>query len=78
MPAAEDTALNSTGASTRTPRGTYTNAPQAQPASLAATKTSSAGTIVPRYGSTSSGCSAAATPSGLTITPSALASPASE
>src|SRR3954447_1430419 len=39
---------------------------------------SSAGTIVPRYGSTSSGCSAAATPSALTITPSPLASPASE
>src|SRR3954452_2776230 len=39
---------------------------------------SSAGTIVPRYGSTTSGCSAAATPSALTITPSALASPASE
>src|SRR6185295_9181369 len=78
VPAADETAFKSTGASTRTPRGTYTNAPQAQPASLAATKTSSAGTIVPRYGSTSSGCSAAATPSASTITPSAPTEPASE
>src|SRR3954454_11986949 len=70
------TVVSSTGTSTLTPRGTQTNAPPRQEASLAAVKASTSdGTTVPRYGSTSSGCSATATSSGRTTGPSSTAAP---
>src|SRR3954447_9674493 len=72
-PAASEIAVSTIGASTFTPRGTYTNAPPVQPASLSAVNTSwSAATTCPRCCSTSSGCDSTASVSGSTTAPSSV------
>src|SRR3954465_10396150 len=70
-PEASEIAVRTIGASTRTPRGTYTNAPPVHPASFKAVKTSwPASTTVPRCCSTSSVWLSQASVSGSTSRPS--------
>src|SRR4051794_20956621 len=71
-PAASEIAVRTIGVSTFTPRGTYTNAPPVQPASLSAPKTSSERTIVPRCSCTRSAWVSTASVNGSTSTPSSL------
>src|SRR4051794_2956621 len=73
VPAASEIAARTIGASTRTPRATWTNAPPVQPASFMAVNTSwPASTTVPRCCSTSSGWVSQASVSGSTRTPSSV------
>src|SRR3954452_9923455 len=71
-PAASEIAVSTIGASTRTPRGTYTKPPPVQPASFNAPRTSSLLTIVPRCSRTRSACVSTASVSGRTSTPSSV------
>src|SRR4051812_24690284 len=75
VPAAAVTAVSRMGASTRTPRGTHTNAPPSHTSEFQRVNTSSSATTRPRCGSTSSGWRSRATDSGSTTGPSSTAEP---
>jgi hypothetical protein len=68
------TAVIRIGRSSATPAATWTNAPPVKRASLRATNASWSVTIVPRWRSTSSACSAAARSSEVTVTPAGRSS----